>query len=200
MPAPQPRSDDENRDDLERYMQMFVGHVTLLTQRMAAGEIGVSEWRLLLEAEIRMLHATALLIARGGMAYLQPRDPITVERLVSVQLTYLDMFAHAISPPTPFSSALAEARARMYAGAALATYYRVYADSLGLPELPRYPGDGSTACLSRCRCRLRIDALGDGDFDVWWVIDALAEHCPDCVELTRTWSPLRVRGGVVLGV
>lgn len=54
-------------------------------------------------------------------------------------------------------------------------------------------------CLTNCRCRLRIKWLDEEelDADVYWELGA-AEHCDDCVKLSKQWRPLRVRGGEIV--
>ncbi len=77
-------------------------------------------------------------------------------------------------------------------------YERANAEAYGLPPLPQYPGDGNTECSKGCKCSLRIlTLLGNGNFDVIWML-GIAEHCPDCVRLSREWSPLRIRNGAIV--
>lgn len=79
-----------------------------------------------------------------------------------------------------------------------AAYERGNAEAYGCPTLPQYPGDGQTDCDKGCGCHLHIRALPDtGSFDVFWNLGK-AEHCKDCLRLTREWSPLRIRKGVIL--
>ena len=89
-----------------------------------------------------------------------------VKARVSEQADFLRGFVQA----APYlSEAQVAQRAALYLGAVRATYY-----GARFPGLSSYPGDGSTACKTNCRCHL--EERGDG---VWWVLDS-AEHCTDC--------------------
>lgn len=91
-----------------------------------------------------------------------------VKARVKEQAAYLQGFAQAAPD---LSDAQIAQRASLYLGAVRATYY-----GAAFPGLPSYPGDGSTACKSNCKCSLEARDSG-----VWWVLGA-AEHCSDCEE------------------
>jgi hypothetical protein len=57
------------------------------------------------------------------------------------------------------------------------------------PDLPAYPGDGQTSCLSRCRCSWKILAHEDR-WECWWKLNPAAEHCEECVANARRYDPL----------
>ena len=62
--------------------------------------------------------------------------------------------------------------------------------------LPAWPGDGTTICLTNCKCRWSINILSieRGDYNATWRLGA-AEHCRTCRQRARAWKKLRVRGG-----
>lgn len=84
---------------------------------------------------------------------------------------------------------------------------QMYADSIKAPwwagntrdwPLPAMPGDGTTQCLTRCRCSWRVDELdGDGNADAYWVVSD-GERCQTCIERGAQWGPLQIRGGELL--
>jgi hypothetical protein len=62
-------------------------------------------------------------------------------------------------------------------------------------KLPQVPRDGQTRCRTNCRCRLEIAYERDADGAivavlVWWKLSP-AEHCEDCLALSREWNPRR---------
>jgi len=74
-----------------------------------------------------------------------------------------------------------EARTVMYARASGALYY---AGRTG-GAVPSYPRDGSTKCLSNCRCSL--EERDDG----WhWILGG-QDHCSDCTQRASDWAPYR---------
>lgn len=90
-----------------------------------------------------------------------------VRALIADQLGYLRDFAAAAPDLSPAAVA---ARAALYAGAFRATYY-----GARYPGLAFYPGDGTCACLTNCKCHLEHD-----DDGVFWVLGPNDNHCDDC--------------------
>lgn len=87
------------------------------------------------------------------------------------------------------------ARSRMYISSAREAFERANARAHGAPDLPAYPGDGQTVCLTNCRCNWRIEEVYDDEgnlagWNCYWEIDAAAENCPDCQANHSKWYPL----------
>jgi len=64
-----------------------------------------------------------------------------------------------------------------------------------LPELPAYPGDGQTICLTNCACSWQIEEVYEGEvltgWDCYWTLGIVkTEHCDDCLDNTGKWNPL----------
>lgn len=192
-----PPSAEAAMADLARAQDAFRNHAEILTQQLVAGILSPAEWRTQMEQEIRYLHVTAQAIGKGGFANMDSGDLRIAGNAVEQQLTYLDRWVNSMVLPTGINESYAIARAKMYAGAATATMNSARMQVLGL-LLPQVPGDGHTECLSNCKCHLDIVKLdGNGNFDVAWRVDLVAEHCPDCIDLSERWRPLRIRNGQI---
>lgn len=89
------------------------------------------------------------------------------------------------------------ARSRMYVRSAREAYERANARTRGAPELPAYPGDGSTVCLTNCACHWELEPVEDEatgeivEWEAYWTL-GMTEHCPDCLERAEMWNPLRI--------
>lgn len=88
------------------------------------------------------------------------------------------------------------ARSQLYINSARQAYERAKARALGVPDLPAYPGDGSTVCKSNCACSWRLEPIYDDDdnligWNAFWELGA-ADHCPDCIQRSIQWNPLRL--------
>ena len=142
---------------------------------------------------VRNVHQIAAILGNGGQP-LTSRQMQTVIDNVAGQEQYIENFINEIPR---LSEAAARARANLYATPALHTLAQIQAGQM--PRLPHYPGDLDLACHGFCRCHLRIDKVGDDDWDVWWIVDPDAEHCADCVAISAAWNPLEIRGGVIQG-
>ena len=124
-----------------------------------------------MRAAIATAHSAAYYAAIKERTGVMPKGLSKIERAelkarVAEQLKYYDAFAEQAGD---MSEAAVAARAQMYAGAIRGTYFQSR-----YPGLSQYPGDGSTQCLTNCKCNL--DERDDG---IYWVLNA-GESCGDC--------------------
>lgn len=181
----------------ETYRQHALDVLTRVIAALVAGRITVRDFQRLMTERIQQDHAMATAIARGGVGQLTDADKQAVQQRVRAQLVYLDAWCGDLAADGLGSEALMRNRATLYLDAAQASLNATAATVLGLPTLPAYPGDGSSACLSRCGCFWGIHDLGNGDFDCYWLLSKLEHHCLQCPRRAIVWSPLKVRGGVL---
>lgn len=163
--------------------------VTRLTRRLSDGSLSAAAWQQAMERTLRQHHTAALLAGQGG-GDVSAASRKYLDLFLQQQMKYLRRFAAQVAAEgyQPRDAA----RAAMYAGAAKAPYWA--GRTKGIP-LPAYPGDGSTQCLSNCRCSWEIVPLeGDGNYDCYWRM-AAAEHCQTCQQRASDWAPLRIRNG-----
>lgn len=180
---------------LERYQKSFKQQMLRLKDQLTSGTITYAIWRARVETELRALHLFAAQLAVGGIDKLTPQDKDRLELIVDKQLAYFRAFAAQEQPPSP--SKIPLSRLNLYAGSGRSTYYRFYADSLGLPELPAYPADGSTLCVANDLCDwIFVKLDGDGNWNCFWTLRT-DEHCPTCLKRAVIWNPLQVRAGIV---
>jgi hypothetical protein len=142
-------------------------------------------------SELRMAHQLAAVLGNHG-GPLTTEQMQTVVDVVAQQEAYLDGFMRDM-PGLSKDAALR--RARLYGSDVVHTYSVIAAGQL--PQLPNYPGNGQTQCGFACKCWLEINKVGEDAWDVFWHLTA-RESCPDCIYLAKAWSPLQIRGGVVL--
>jgi len=137
------------------------------TWRSGSWSISLADWQREMKLLIKDLHVTCAVAAKGGdWRAMTPRDWGRVGAECRKQYKFLARFAQDIfkraQEGKPLTSAIA-ARARLYAGAARATFSRIE--------------------------QLVEKALGRTE--VRWVTDPLVESCPDCLELeARGWMPI----------
>lgn len=179
---------------LETYQAAFKAQMKRLLDDLNAGRIGYGVWRARVETELRALHLFAAQLAVGGVDALTPADRDRLALLTDRQLAYFHAFAAQEMPPSP--THISPARLNLYAGYGRALFFLFYAQSLGLPELPAYPADGSTLCGTNDLCLWTFNKV-DGGWDCFWVLRA-DEHCPTCLRRAVAWNPLQIRDGVVL--
>jgi hypothetical protein len=88
------------------------------------------------------------------------------------------------------------ARSKMYFNSAREAFERGKLRALGVPDLPAYPGDGSTACLTNCRCVWNCEQDTIDNEPVWncfWDIQGPDDaNCQDCLDRHNDWYPLVV--------
>lgn len=110
------------------------------------------------------------------------------------QLDFLRQFKAEIQAADQWQAGW-NARAEMYARSIQVPYWRGKTKMLPLPAMP---GDGTTACLTNCKCAWSVTELdSENNYDAYWVYGATERHCQSCRERESQWSPLRIRNGVL---
>lgn len=190
-----------NTGNLAAYLNYYNEKVAFLSRNLSRGNITVDEWRREMRAQVRNLHMTGAVIGRGGVDNLDAATLRAVDRKVQEQDNYLETWARELETKAAAGDTLDESaisrRAGMYGTSVSSTVYENNIAAIGVPGLPQYPGDGHTQCLTKCRCSLKVDKLrGDGNWNIYWQLGK-AEHCDDCVSLSRRWNPLKIRDGII---
>ena len=141
---------------------------------------------------IKDAYGAAYMLGRGGRFQMSYRDWSYLGRAVSEQYRYLNNFAAQVVS-RPFNAedvAQAVRRANLYPLSARQVMQRGYTYARGVPELPYYPGDGSTPCLGNCGCHWDIEETATG-WDCYWRLGK-ADNCEECPKREVRDSPLRV--------
>lgn len=149
------------------------------TAALLAGRVSPDAWKNGMRQRLIDGHTAALLAGTAdrlgvqvGGATLNTRNLSRAERAdiaraVAAQQPYLDRFAASLDT---LSDRQIAARAASYADSVTSTYWRAAA-----PNLPFFPGDGQTACLTHCKCRWEQHSDG-----YYWVLGP-TEHCSGCL-------------------
>jgi len=170
-----------------------------LIEALLAGSLLLTAWRLRMRTEIRRLHFAIVIIAGGDL----DNDPELRRRVlleVEQQMRYLERWVMQLQAKelTPELEAAMTNRASLYAVSALRSFEIGHTRSLGLPFMPFYPKD-RTLCKMGCCCRWRYEQVrGNGNWNCYWELDPLCDHCGTCLARERVCYPLQVRGGVIL--
>lgn len=168
-----------------------------LAVRLARGDLSLADWHRAMADALLNLHRDAYALGAGGQ--LDARQQARLTERVRQQLDYLAAWRDDLAQADGFSEAAMRGRARLYLNAANATLQDARASTVrGLPPLPAYPGDGTTRCLTNCRCSWRIVRLPEPNaYDCYWRL-GVAEHCPTCLARAAAWQPIRARDGAWL--
>jgi hypothetical protein len=113
---------------------------------------------------------------------------------VQAQFAFLDGFAIEIQDTDEYMAGW-NARADMYAKSIKTPYWQGRTRMLPLPAMP---AEG-TQCLTNCGCSWEIVTIDEeaGDYDCYWR-RGKDDSCQTCIARAQNWSPLQVRGGVLL--
>jgi len=161
--------------------------VNNLADQLASGQINIQQWVLNMRQEIKITYMAEYELGVGGRNMMGFVDFGSVGGQLKNQYEYLNNFANDIVQGN-LSQKQIEARSRMYIDGGTQSFERARSRSMGLPQLPAYPGDGSTICRSNCKCHWRIVESELG-WDCYWTLGP-AEHCEDCARREQTWNPL----------
>jgi hypothetical protein len=163
---------------------LFNNAAETLAERMFTGDLTIGAWEEAMKAEIRALHSSLAAIGKGGWDNMTWSDWGKVGSEVKKQYRYLHGFADDIAAERDtMSLAKIRARAQMYGDAARHTAFLMQAKDF-LIHLPWIPGDGSTECLTHCKCFWQFTTSkpknGKKQVTAVWRLRP-AEHCRDCI-------------------
>jgi len=174
------------------------GNVTdTLAGLVAGGQLAPADWRDMMREEVKGEYLRQYMTGRGGREQMTYSDWGRCGAMLKAQYKWLEGFAEQVATGE-LSEAQIRARARLYVDSARQAYEKGNARALGVPDLPAYPGDGSTMCLSNCACYWRIEEVFDEagrpiGWDCYWELTSGAEHCADCEARGVEWYPFEVR-------
>lgn len=169
-----------------------------LAEGLAQGRIDLDDWADTMQTELRRYHLATSVLGAGGANQMVEANFLIAQRKAEEQIGYLNRWVEDMRRGDfPLDAApRVRQRAKLYAGAGNATFSESRAQRFGIPPLERYPGDGTHACKTNCKCDLEYKQV-EGGWDIYWRL-GIAEHCIDCETQARRWSPLRVRDGVLV--
>lgn len=177
---------------LDWLIQRLTQLVQAATDALESDPTQVQAWQEELSRQLARYHAASYLAGSGAETLAGPAR-LAVTRDLKTQLGFLGKFALEIAD-APSWQAGWNARAAMYARSIAAPYWR---GATKLLPLPAMPGDGTTQCLTNCRCAWSVVELdGENNYDCTWQMSD-AEHCQTCKQRAADWAPLRIREGVV---
>lgn len=165
--------------------QAFGARLDMLSDDLASGALFPDDWLAAMQRELRIIHSAYAQVGGGSLN----------EERLRRQLEFLQAWREELDSTNMLSAEAIRRRARMYLDNAQASLQEAKTQALGF-ILPAYPKDGSTICLSNCRCRWDIIAVEQG-YDCFWRIRP-GETCPTCEARAALWNPIEVRNGVVM--
>jgi hypothetical protein len=160
-----------------------------LASRLASGEITVQEWLLRMRREVKQSYLAEYILGRGGRNSMTQSDFGRIGHMLRTQYGYLQQFAEEVRAGR-LSAAQIGQRGGLYFSGAVHAFERGRSESYGGLQLPAYPGDGTSECMTNDRCHWRI-VEGDEEWRAYWTLGG-AEHCPTCTSRASTWSPYTV--------
>jgi hypothetical protein len=165
-----------------------------LAERLFKHEIDINQWRAEMRANLRRTYITQYMLAKGGKGQMTQRDYGILGSQLKKQYNFLDKFTQDIynGKYSERQQAMVAARQQLYAESSSQAFERGSAEAFGPLQLPAWPGDGSTQCLSNCRCNWFIKTLKDGTISVSWRLGRVKErHCTDCPTRAKVWRNLK---------
>ena len=160
----------------------------------AEDELGEEEWEDAFDEALAQYHLAAYAHGAGvPIARLTPKERDLIQDVIDRQKEFVKGFKEAfLQGRYAGRPEVAARRAQMYADATLGTWWMGHTRGW---VLPAYPGDGTTQCKTKCRCRWRIDVLpGEGNADAHWLLGS-ADHCQTCMQRSEDWGPVQIRNG-----
>lgn len=171
-------------------------NVTGIAQLAGSKQLSPADFNRLMWEEIKYSHIRQYALGRGGLPQMTQVDWGSIGGMLADQKRYLDRFSAQIGN---LSEAEIAARARMYIASSREAYERgkVRAYGIAVNDLPVYPAQGSSKCLTNCRCDWSIEEVREGGaligFDCYWNLGATEQHCADCTGYAAAYNPYQIR-------
>ncbi len=180
----------------------YARQVRRLADDLAAGRMTLDEWQDAMNTLVGGVHIGAYLAGREveRVDDLNDEAVTALALMIAFQLRKLADWVLQLREPDAAGLAFKRLydRALLYVATADATFQKAQTDARGMPRLPAFPKDFSSACSHNCFCQWRIQTLdGDGNWDCTWVYDPLRDNCPQCPRRAQVWKPLRIRSFVI---
>jgi len=151
------------KDELGKVQEQSSANMRVISERLQAGQINLTEWRAQMAQEIKTAHGAAAAAAKGGWAQMSQSDWGYVGSQVRKQYEFLDNFARQISTGEQPLNGRFLVRAEMYGDAAAATFEQ---------ERRRYQETSNLMTEERR-------------------VTTAKESCPDCAEWAGWgWRPI----------
>jgi hypothetical protein len=175
----------------DRFVAAQKGRTAELAARLTSGEIDSAQWVKEMRQVVKETYIDQYVMAKGGRGQLTQADYGRIGAMVKEQYKFLQGFERDILNGKVKAGQIA-VRAGLYVDSSTQSFERSRSESMGVPTLPQYPGDGATVCRTNCKCHWEIRER-IGGWDCYWRLGPVkTEHCPDCLVNTETWNPLQV--------
>lgn len=168
--------------------------IEALTQQLIDDDVSLADWQEQMKAELRRANLEQFVVGKGGdRTQIYRTEYLQLGPELKRQYRYLDQFAQQLAQSADDGKSLQYAleRAKLYARSTQAMMWKS-AIPVKLPQVPR---DGQTKCRTNCKCRLEYKYERDDNGAIVAVLVRWrlfpAEHCSDCIDLSRQWNPKR---------
>ena len=191
--------------ELRLLLEMLGGDIDELFLSLLAGELGLLPWQAEMELLLGRYHL-ATFLKGAGLKKVSENQMKYIMNVLAEQFEYLDNFTKTMAADIKALLLIPEkerpslktvlekyrTRAGMYGRSATQEYWTGVTGGVPLPAMP---GDGTSQCLTNCRCAWEIVPIDQkkGDFDAFWIMDEAAENCQTCQVRATDWNPLRIR-------
>ena len=183
------------QDLRNEFVQQQMNRAAKLAEQYRTADISIYDLESNLKDIIKNTYIDLYAMGAGGRHNLSARDWGKIGAMLKEQYGangYLKGFMEQIANGN-LSELQIASRANLYINSANEALWK--AITRDMPDLPAYPGDGSTQCLTNCRCEWRIEPV-EGGYNCYWVVDHAAENCPDCLQRGVDWNPIFIPFGI----
>lgn len=190
----------KNFEDQKSYSRavrrVYAQRMENLTQRMIDEEIDMITWQIEMKDLLRESYKLQFIAGKGGDAsQIFIGDYGAMGQPLSKQYEYLNAFARAVREAADAGKDVqfAVKRAGMYGLSSQQVFWKAAIPA----ELSQVPGDGKTQCKTHCQCTLKFEYVENDqgkrtEVHIWWELGS-ADHCEDCISLSKKWSPLKIK-------
>ena len=193
----EPLDPDEVLNALDDSLDYSLAAARQIAVEIDSGDLHPTDAERQFHNELDAAYIRQWMLGKGGKDNMTLSDWFIIGTLLAVQYRFLKRFMNALNNPLQVMP-VGEINRRldMYIDSSRQAFERGKALAFGIPQLPAYPGDGSTLCLTRCKCHWEIHPVSSPDprlsgWNCYWRL-GIAEHCETCLRREAAWAPLFV--------
>jgi hypothetical protein len=166
-----------------------------LAELAGNNEISPLDWRDSFRQEMKEEYIRQSIFGRGGRDRMTQSDWGAIGRRLQDQYELTNGIAASIAEGE-YSEGQLKVIQQNFLNSARQVFERSKAVSQEVSPgaLPAMPGDGTTICVSGCKCAWRFE-FTETEILAYWGLEAGAKHCATCLGRAREWNPYRISIG-----
>ena len=181
----------------ELLSELVIAAAVVAIEALISRSVDLGEWVSDTYRRLQKSAMTQFLLGVGGIHSFKEQMVGGLKSFLRKQWGFFQKFVRQIKAGSLTAGNIIR-RAKMYFEAVKGRFSAGRAAAHGV-RLPAIPGDGSTECLSYCKCSWYLIDIDPDTVHAFWRLGLyVQEHCRDCLRRSGEWNPYIVKRSSVI--